>query len=477
MITSMKRRAASASLIAFGLVAAACGSDSKVATTEAAKAPDTKAPAVTTADTKAPAPAETDAPTTDAPAPATEPPAPILTIDSGKINIWGPETGNEADGFTSAFKTTFKGGEVAYSGSRDFETQVRTAAEGGGLPDIAIVPQPGLAKDLADKIPGVPAELVATVNENFDPFWTQLVTKDDKVLGVPNKSDLKSLVWYSPKAFADKGYAIPKTMEELATLSDKIKADGAAPWCIGIESGDATGWTFTDWMEDVMLRLEGPDVYDQWVNHEIPFNDPRVKNVADYVGNIWFGEGNVAGGRDSIVTTSFADAGKGLFDGTCLMHRQANFYSAQLKTAKPDVTFGPEGDVNVFYLPTIAGKTFGNVTLVAGTYAVAFNDKPETLAALAFLASPEYADARIKADKGGFLSANKKHNTKGYSSALDQQLAGILVQASPVRFDASDLMPSAVGAGSFWKEGTNFVAGVSSVDEFLDAVENSWPSA
>ena len=38
----------------------------------------------------------------------------------------------------------------------------------------------------------------------------------------------------------------------------------------------ATGWVLTDWLEDVMLREVGPDVYDQWVNHEIPFNDPKV---------------------------------------------------------------------------------------------------------------------------------------------------------------------------------------------------------
>jgi alpha-glucoside transport system substrate-binding protein len=468
MIKPMKRRAASASVVAFGLVLAACGSDSKTADTKAAAAPASEAAGTPT---EAPAPTEAStAPASDAPESA----AP--SGDGDAITIWGPETGAEADGFTGAFTSAFTGGTVEYAGSRDFETQLRTAAEGGELPDIAIIPQPGLARDLADKITGVPADLLTTVNENFDPFWAELVTVDGKTLGVPNKSDLKSLVWYSPKAFADKGYEIPTSMEQLAALSEKIKTDGAAPWCIGIESGDATGWTFTDWMEDVMLRLEGPEVYDQWVNHEIPFNDPRVKNVAEYVGNIWFTEGNVAGGRDSIAGLGFADAGKGLFDGSCLMHRQANFYSAQLKDAKSDVTFGPDGDVNVFYLPTIEGKTFGNVTLVAGTYAVAFNDKPATLAALAFLASPEYADARIAADKGGFLSANKKHNTKGYSSPLDQQLASILVNASPVRFDASDLMPGEVGAGSFWKEGTNFVSGASSVDEFLDAVEASWPA-
>ena len=73
-------------------------------------------------------------------------------------------------------------------------------------------------------------------------------------------------MWYSPKAFADKGYKIPTTLEELTTLSDKIVTDGGTPWCLGIESGVATGWPITDWFEDFMMRINGPDVYDQWVS-------------------------------------------------------------------------------------------------------------------------------------------------------------------------------------------------------------------
>ena len=90
------------------------------------------------------------------------------------------------------------------------------------------------------------------------------------------KGDLKSIVWYPVDAFADNGYEVPTTYEELIALSDQIVADGNGnPFCIGIESGDATGWPATDWMEDIVLRTAGGEVYDQWVNHEIPFNDPQ----------------------------------------------------------------------------------------------------------------------------------------------------------------------------------------------------------
>jgi alpha-glucoside transport system substrate-binding protein len=258
-------------------------------------------------------------------------------------------------------------------------------------------------------------------------------------------------------------------------LQDKMKADGIAPWCIGIESGDATGWTLTDWMEDIMLRMHGPDVYDDWVSHKIPFNDPKVAQVAAEVEKIWFTDGNVLNGRQSIASTGFQQAGLPIVDGKCGMHRQANFYAAQFKD-KGNVTFGEDGDVNVFYLPTMSDK-FGKVLLSGGTYAVAFNDNEATMKAMEFLAGPGYADARNKADKGGFLSPNKEHDTSLYSADLDRTLAKLLVESETVRFDGSDNMPASVGTGSFWKEGTNWVLGTSTQKQFLDNVEASWPKS
>jgi alpha-glucoside transport system substrate-binding protein len=192
------------------------------------------------------------------------------------------------------------------------------------------------------------------------------------------------------------------------------------------------------------------------------------------VEKIWFTQGNVLNGRQSIASTGFAQAGLPITDGKCGMHRQANFYAAQFKDK--GVTFGETGDVNVFYLPTMSDK-FGKVMLSGGTYVVAFNNNKSTLDALEFLASPEYANARNKSNKGGFLSPNKKHDTSLYADDLDRTLAKLLVTSNPVRFDGSDLMPSAVGAGTFWKEGTNWVLGSQDLKTFLDNVEASWPKS
>ncbi|HVF33300.1 MAG TPA: ABC transporter substrate-binding protein [Acidimicrobiales bacterium] len=391
------------------------------------------------------------------------------------LTIAGPETGSEADGFTEAFEafTEETGIEISYTGSRDFETQIRVSAEGGDLPDIAVIPQPGLVKDLADKITPVSDEILKAHEEEFNEYLWELVTVDDEVLGIPNKADVKSLVWYSPKTFEAKGYEVPETWDDMLALQDEMKGDGIAPWCIGIESGDATGWTLTDWMEDIMLRMHGPEVYDQWVAHEIPFNDPKVAEAAAEVEKIWFGSGNVLNGRQSIASTGFQQAGLPVADGTCGMHRQANFYGAQFKE-KGGLTFGEDGDVNVFYLPTMSDE-FGKVLLSGGTYVVAFNDNEATMKAMEFLASPAYADGRNEAGKGGFLSPNKEHDTSKYADDLDRTLADLLVSSETVRFDGSDNMPSEVGAGAFWKEGTNWVLGTSNAKTFLDNVENAWP--
>ena len=208
---------------------------------------------------------------------------------AGRVTIAGPETGSEADGFTASFDALPNPDiEVVYSGSRDFETQVRIAAEGGNLPDLAVIPQPGLVADLADEIVAVPQATLSQYEDQYDEYLWDLVTVGGRVLGIPNKGDVKSLVWYSPSVFEENGYEIPETFDALMDLQDQMKDDGITPWCIGIESGDATGWVLTDWFEDLILRMHGPDVYDQWVDNEIPFDDPRIVEVGEMIAEIWF---------------------------------------------------------------------------------------------------------------------------------------------------------------------------------------------
>ena len=401
-----------------------------------------------------------------------------MSLAGSVVTILGPETGSEAEGFLAGFEPLRErtGIVVRYSGTRDATTELNLAVEAGDPPDIVIIPQPGRILQFGESgdAVAIPDSVMANIGGSYDQFWFDLATTGGNVYGVPNKGDVKSLVWYSPQGFADNGYEIPQSWAELEALMEQMKGNGHTPWCVGIESGAATGWAFTDWMEDMMLRLHGPAVYDQWVSHEIPFNDPRVVEVAEFVGSIWFAEGNVSGGRDLISQRSFREMAAAHLNGECMMHRQANFAGAHYLEAGAS-SLGPDGDVNVFYLPTISDE-FGTVVLGAGTHAVAFTDKPETLAVLEYIGTAEYANARIMSDKGGFLSPNRDHDTSLYSSSFDQGLAEILVSANPFRFDASDLMPGEVGAGEFWRSGTDYVSGSKTAQEFADDTEDAWPS-
>ena len=391
---------------------------------------------------------------------------------SGKtVTIFGSEVESELQGNQDAFDpfTEETGIKVEVSGDRSFETQIGTQIDGGNPPDIALFPQPGKVNDFADDIIALPDDVVAEVDKNFDPGFTDLVKFDGELKGVPLKADLKSLVWYSPQAFKDGGYAVPTTFEGFLTLADDMAADGKTPFCIGIGSDDATGWPFTDWVEDFMLRMKGPEVYDEWYKHDIPFDDPDVVEVGESVYDLWSKPGYVFGGVQNVAATPFADAGLPLLSGDCMMHRQGNFYSANF----PDgTTFGPDGQIDAFYLP--GSDDNPHITLSGGNYASALRDAPEVMAVMKYLASDEYATARAPAK--GFLSPNKNVDTSQYPDALTQSFGEILSSGDPVRFDASDLMPGAVGADSFWTAAVDITTGAKDVKTAFTDVEGTWPS-
>src|SRR4051794_7888357 len=291
-------------------------------------------------------------------------------------SIVAPEDQQQIDSYKPFEQCT--GATVKYEGSKEFEAQLPVRVKGGNAPDIAIIPQPGLLKTLVatGKVVKAPAGTASNVDKFFGPDWKGYGTVDGAFYAAPLGANVKSFVWYSPKAFSDKGYQVPQTFDELMTLTQKINDDNGkgSAWCAGIGSGDATGWPATDWLEDMLLRTGGVDVYDKWVNHEIPFNDPKVAEALAKVGGILKNPNYVNGGDvKSIATTTFQDAGQGILDGSCWMHRQASFYAANW----PEGTkVGPDGDVWAFYFPAV-DPAQGKPVLGGGEFIGAFADRPE----------------------------------------------------------------------------------------------------
>lgn len=395
-----------------------------------------------------------------------------------ELTIAGPWLGPDQELVESmlAYFAAATGVDVKYVGSDSFETQVRIDAEAGSAANISAFPQPGLTADLAKlgQVAPLTDADAAWIKENYaaGQSWVDLASfpgadGNSALFGFFYKVDVKSLVWYSPENFADAGYEIPQTMEELKALTEKMTADGITPWCIGLGSGGATGWPATDWVEDMMLRTQSPADYDAWVNNSLKFNDPKVVAAIDEFG--WFiKDGYVAGGQGAVATTDFRDSPKGLFSSPpqCMMHRQASFIPA----------FFPEGtqmgvDADFFYFPAYAEKDLGKPVLGAGTVFGITKDSPTARAFIDWLKVP-LAHEVWMAQKG-FLTPHKGVNVDLYGDDTLKKMGGILLGADTFRFDGSDLMPGGVGAGSFWTGMVDY-AGGKSAQEVADAIQTSW---
>lgn len=400
-------------------------------------------------------------------------------LSGQEVSVFGPWLTVDQELFESvlAYFEYATGATVNYAGSDSFEQQIVIDVQAGSPPNIAIFPQPGLAANLAEQgfLADLGAETDAFLRESYaaGDSWADLSSypgPDGSVAlyAFPYKVDVKSLVWYVPENFEDAGYEVPTTMEELIALSDQIVADGGTPWCIGLGSGDATGWPATDWVEDIMLRTQAPEVYDGWVTNEIPFTDERIVNAINLFGSFAKNDAYVNGGAVAVAATDFRDAPAGLFTipPQCYMHRQASFIPS----------FFPEGtvigvDADFFYFPSFASEDLGNPVLGGGTLFTITRDSEVARAFIEFLKTPIAHE--IWMAQSGFLTPLSTVNPDAYANATLKGLGNILLNATTFRFDGSDLMPGAIGAGAFWTGMVNFVSG-QSAEEVAAAIQTAW---
>jgi alpha-glucoside transport system substrate-binding protein len=398
--------------------------------------------------------------------------------DGTIVTMAGPFTDADAVIFENSIKEFEEatGIDIQYEGSKEFEASITIRLDGGDAPDIVDFPQPGLLATAVKKGQAIDVSTVINPDwlaQNYNQAWIEMGTMEGPngpiTAGIWARANGKSFVFYPKAEFDAAGYEVPETWDELMALTEEIAADGDTPWCVGIESGAATGWTMTDWLEDVMLRTTSLENYDRWVAGELGFDSPEVRTALKYVTDIWFNDAYVYGGRAAITTTFFGDAPAPMFNAPpqCWLHRQGNFITS----------FFPEGktagvDYDFFYLPPI-DPAYGKPVLGAGDIYAMFNDRPEVRAVMQYFSTGESLKGWIEA--GGAISPHNDSDLGWYADPVTRGVAEILLNATAFRFDASDLMPGAVGAGTFWKYMTDYVSGSIDEDTALQQIDASWP--
>lgn len=398
-------------------------------------------------------------------------------VEGDTVTVFGAFIDAEAAAFEAALEPFEEetGIDVRYEGSGDFNDLIRLRAEADDLADIVIFPNPGLLAEFANDghVVELSGEALDAFDGNYNEDWQSFGSVDDVPYGMFIKASPKSLVWYPVPEFEEAGYEIPETWDELRALSQQIADDGATPWCIGIEDGESTGWVATDWMEDIVLRLHGPEVYDQWVAHEIPFDDPMIVEAAEMMNEIWQNPAFVRGGTQTIRTTKFGDAPRPMFDDPpgCFLHRQASFISTFFPDEVQASLSGEDPQAGVFALPPIDGDAAP--AMGGGDAAGMTDDRDAVVQTMAFLGTTDFAEGWAPA--GGYISPHEGFDVSVYPTELDRQIGELVAEAPAFRFDGSDLMPAAVGSGTFWTAMVDMTAGTPPA-EALAAVEASYPS-
>jgi alpha-glucoside transport system substrate-binding protein len=492
-----RSRTVSALAVAIMLATGAC---SNAATTAPSAAPSTPpASAAASASAMASAPASA--------APSASPAAAVPTVPTGfaeldkalgsdqpykgkTVSIQVQWTSGELTNFQDSLADFQKATGITIqvdSVPTSHETILRSRIEGGSPPDIAQEAQPTVILSYANegKVIDVapfmdPAKLKTTY-----PATIAMYSQGSHVWAVPYKADVKSTVWYPIKAFAAKGYQVPTTWDQLIALSDQIVKDGSNPWCISAGGpGDATGWQITDWVEQVVLETKGLQYYNDWISHKVTFEDPGIKAAFDnYVGKIFFTPNYVYGGAQAIINTDQKTTMDPMFNDNlqspkCWMQKVPTWYGPdffpdQRASGQPSKYIVGQ-DVGIFPFPTI-DPSQNNVEGSADAMMM-LKDRPEVRAVEEFLSTPQGLQRWIEA--GSAISPNTTTPADWYAGAYKLKVAADIVsKAAGIGFDASDLMPAKVGAGTFWTQSVAWVnANGQNTDAVLKAIDDSWPT-
>ncbi len=390
----------------------------------------------------------------------------------GSVEVLGVWGGDELASFEAMVQPWEQdtGGDMQFTGTRDLIAILTTRVAAGNLPDIVVLPNPGQMVELANDGKLIALDSFLDMNKirsEYATGWLDLGTVNGKLYGLFMKADSKGTVWYDPKVFAANGWQTPGTWDDMIALSNTILASGLAPWSVAVESGEASGWPATDWIGEILLHESGGQVYDQWVAHDIPWTDSRIKSAWEKFGQIVLTPGYVPGGATAALATNFVDGSYLPYEDPphAAMYYLGAFTQGFIAEQFPDLVAGD--DYAFFPFPTIDSQYAGAVTGGANVV-VMFNDNASTRSFVEYLSTAAAQEIWVKL--GGFTAVNNQVSLDAYPNPLARLAAQQLTQATIFRFDADDNMPSAVQK-AFWEGTLAYLQNPSQLDSILADIE------
>ncbi|MBN1311442.1 MAG: carbohydrate ABC transporter substrate-binding protein [Anaerolineae bacterium] len=321
-----------------------------------------------------------------------------------------------------------------------------TRVQAGTPPDIAFWNVTQL-QQYQDKL--VPVDQLGVNTANYADFWKETGSVDGKWLGLAIKADPKTIIWYSPANFEVDGYTVPTTWDELDALVEQMVADGKVPWSMGLESGDATGWTGSDFIQDILLVKQGPDYVLGIMDGSVPYNDAGVKEAYEIYGKWAADETYAVGGADGTLSTAFLDAIYKPFSDPpeAMMVKQSGFAGSEIAKQFPDLEYGQ--DYDFFGVPGAQGLQGGS------DWMMAFSDKPAVKAIFAYISSD--VGGQKWAEIGFNLTPNKA-GTNSYTDPILLKNAQILAETQGFTPDIGDTIPGGFGSAE-WKAIVDYLNG------------------
>ena len=385
------------------------------------------------------------------------------------LAVWG---GQELDVFNEMVKPFEEqtGIRVQYEGSRDINAILTTRVQAGNPPDIAVLPGPGKMAEFARAGNLVNLEGVLDmeqIRKDYAEGWLEMGTVDGKLVGMFMKVAIKGLVWYNPRALENEGIEIPSNSDQMRAISQNLVNRGKNPWSIGLESGAASGWVGTDWLENIFLRMHGPERYKDWYEGRLSWTSREMKSVWETWGQIVNSPGMVYGGKQYMLSTNFGQAAAPLFydPPQAYFHMQASFIQSFILDQFPDLK--PGEDFNFFGFPVIEQK-YSKAIEAGGDLVGVFKDTPQARSFIRYLTTPEAQSYWTSGT--GALSANRNVSLVFYPDVLSKEAANILQKAEMVVFDASDMMPGEMN-NAFWSAIMSYVENPSNLDSILSQLE------